>query len=1201
VSSTEHDREKSVHAHYQPSNNNTIPSRDEFGDVIAEYDIGRGSWMGLAWDGEFMWGINYDDSRLIGVNREGEITEEMDIEELIEDEEIAGFTGLCWDGEAFWMGSIDSNELYCVDRQGNLITRFDIEGEGDGAFGVAWDGEYLWYIHADGDAMLRQISVEGEIIREVDCQHIGLHEEGLVYWGIVWVSAHEGGQMWILDDEEQTICQLNLDEDRAELIQETEIPQSAHFIAHDGFNLWYATNEEGWFIIDDGIEEGGRPEIVIEPNVIEENLNSGDIAEHVINVSNNGDMRLCFNIEHEIMNEPDIDYDRRSVRKTNIGNIRRDDLGDILGEFHWQRAGLNRIKKAHYDFENGVMGILTNSGWIGAVEFDENYENFEMAWEIRSQLNSPGTFFIRNGVFYVPESRGNSCFRYDAEGNNINGNLEIPVRPSAMSYDFYNEQLFVYSEPEDGEIVVFEFINDTSVEEIGRIALRGVEGLPDDFDTRGLVWVSGHREGQLWVNNRRVATGEIMQILVNKNTLDIEDILVQFNPPIGNGNSGLAHDGANLWWCSQNQEGFIIIDDGAEEEYSGLLDYEPEFGELAAGEDLDVIVILDATDLVEGQYDARLVFLSNDPINPEVEVNISLQVAGVPNIQVEWSEDAGFPDEINWNLFYPDLFTGYEYAIPVEITNTGTAPLIIESIDCDNGLFSANPENLEIEDWETVEVLIILNADEDAHHEGTVIISSNADNNAELPIRVTGETEQPPHLIVEPDLLTPNLPENVSEQCTIELMNDGETELNWWSDSEIVFEPDEDLQYVRRTVGLVDFTGYPHRDNPGEIIDQFSWDRAPVNSYKQGITWDYNNNWMWLVVGSWICAVDPANDYEVIIEFQAHVPLVQGAAWLEGVLYISTVWQNSRLISRWDAEGNSLGNLNIPITANDITASQQEDLLISISEQQGRAIHFYTINGDQVEEIGRLAYNVDQFGGTSRSLCWVDAHPDGQLWIGTRGRAWQVLIDIEDWEILEIVQDWEKPGRMDSDGIGHDGENLWIGAYNSQYYFIIDDGIIEYSWLAWDPREGIIEPAENEDVIVTINSTNLPYGVYEADLHIFSNDPENPDVVVSVVLHVEPNFVENENPTLLIYSLSPAYPNPFNSTTIIKYTVPIIADVNVGVYDVSGRLVQTLINKQKSMGVHNVVWDSANHAAGVYIVQMKVGSFRSSQKLTLVK
>lgn len=85
------------------------------------------------------------------------------------------------------------------------------------------------------------------------------------------------------------------------------------------------------------------------------------------------------------------------------------------------------------------------------------------------------------------------------------------------------------------------------------------------------------------------------------------------------------------------------------------------------------------------------------------------------------------------------------------------------------------------------------------------------------------------------------------------------------------------------------------------------------------------------------------------------------------------------------------------------------------------------------------------------------------------------------------------------------------------------------------------------------------------------------------------------------YHMSEAYPNPFNSTTRVRYELPEMSSVRINVYDLNGRLVTTLVNQTVKAGYHSVLWKSNETASGIYMVRMDAKDFSRTRKVTLVK
>ena len=85
------------------------------------------------------------------------------------------------------------------------------------------------------------------------------------------------------------------------------------------------------------------------------------------------------------------------------------------------------------------------------------------------------------------------------------------------------------------------------------------------------------------------------------------------------------------------------------------------------------------------------------------------------------------------------------------------------------------------------------------------------------------------------------------------------------------------------------------------------------------------------------------------------------------------------------------------------------------------------------------------------------------------------------------------------------------------------------------------------------------------------------------------------------FGLESIYPNPFNPSTTIDFYAESDSNVNVSIYDLSGRLVESLLDNSMSAGSHSVNWDASNHSSGIYIVQVRFDSSVHSSKVMLVK
>lgn len=85
------------------------------------------------------------------------------------------------------------------------------------------------------------------------------------------------------------------------------------------------------------------------------------------------------------------------------------------------------------------------------------------------------------------------------------------------------------------------------------------------------------------------------------------------------------------------------------------------------------------------------------------------------------------------------------------------------------------------------------------------------------------------------------------------------------------------------------------------------------------------------------------------------------------------------------------------------------------------------------------------------------------------------------------------------------------------------------------------------------------------------------------------------------FRLKQNYPNPFNPETTISFTLYESTPVKLEVYDLQGRRVAVLVNRNLFPGEHNISFDAGHLASGIYIYQLKTGRVSDSKRMTLIK
>jgi flagellar hook assembly protein FlgD len=92
----------------------------------------------------------------------------------------------------------------------------------------------------------------------------------------------------------------------------------------------------------------------------------------------------------------------------------------------------------------------------------------------------------------------------------------------------------------------------------------------------------------------------------------------------------------------------------------------------------------------------------------------------------------------------------------------------------------------------------------------------------------------------------------------------------------------------------------------------------------------------------------------------------------------------------------------------------------------------------------------------------------------------------------------------------------------------------------------------------------------------------------------------------VVASLAQAYPNPMNPTATISYTVGAPGKVMLRVFDVTGRVIRTLVDETQATGRHAVIWDGSSDrgekvASGVFFYQLEAPGFKGAKKIVILQ
>jgi hypothetical protein len=202
-----------------------------------------------------------------------------------------------------------------------------------------------------------------------------------------------------------------------------------------------------------------------------------------------------------------------------------------------------------------------------------------------------------------------------------------------------------------------------------------------------------------------------------------------------------------------------------------------------------------------------------------------------------------------------------------------------------------------------------------------------------------------------------------------------------------------------------------------------------------------------------------------------------------------------------------------------------------------------------------------------------------------------ISVEMDFCNNTDVAHNWYPGVTIESDSsltslhIGH----IW-------FYAMVADECHAISWVA------IANTSIISDTVVTFSAypevltcENQPEYCIDGDTLTF----EVP-IVVQVVSAEPEHFIPE------VFTLHQNYPNPFNPVTSIQYELPENAFVNIRIYDLKGRLVNTLVSKGQTAGYKAIKWAGVDDkgkavSAGIYLYEIQAGNFRETKKMVLLK
>ncbi len=324
------------------------------------------------------------------------------------------------------------------------------------------------------------------------------------------------------------------------------------------------------------------------------------------------------------------------------------------------------------------------------------------------------------------------------------------------------------------------------------------------------------------------------------------------------------------------------------------------------------------------------------------------------------------------------------------------------------------------------------------------------------------------------------------------------------------------------------------------------------------------------------------------------------------------IWGGSEeLIYGFNITGDSVTSFEGPYNDNQAIAWDRDRELLWIAGRLTDYIIGFNREGVAIDSIS-------QFDLMIYGLAYFPDDPDGYPLYVTHS---VVVPDADDYQVLHKINPNDNDSMFVAQQYSENGElggkpegiliTDQLDPYSWVLLSIVNDGAddrfdiyqvdAKSSWMRIEPESGIVNPDEQGDITLFLNATDLESILYPGELR-FRHNGFGGEITVAVDLTVSPSGVSGDGEVLpTTFAIASVYPNPFNSSTVISYTLPSATYISFEVYNLLGQQVQTLVEGQQPAGNHRTILTANELSSGLYLVKLSSDNQSSIQKIMLIK